>query len=40
MANLKVTFIENADIVEEAPEKELAVETSNNTLEKNEEETA
>jgi small subunit ribosomal protein S3Ae len=33
-------FIENAGIVEEAPEKEQAVETSNNTLEKKEEETA
>jgi len=33
-------FIENAGIVEEAPEKEPTVETSNNTLEKKEEETA
>src|SRR6476661_876052 len=33
-------FIENAGIVEEAPEKEQTVETSNHTLEKKQEETA
>ncbi|HEY0579453.1 MAG TPA: 30S ribosomal protein S3ae [Candidatus Nitrosocosmicus sp.] len=34
------TSIENADIVEEAPEEEQAIETSNNTSEKKEVETA